>query len=282
MTAFRMLAVDLDGTALTHHNTLTDADRRAAHALRARGVAVTIATGRLYTGTRWVAHALGATGTVAVMNGSERVALDGDRSVHADTLAASELERIQQVLAEHELSAFLFRSREIHHDPADVRMAPYLGVWTPDVSARSGLLHDPVFTTSTDVLAVGVVGPRDRVQAAHVLLEADDNPVSGVQFDTYTGERFLKLRHGTNDKATALAALARDRGHGIEQVVAVGDWINDLPMLRAAGRSFAMGGSVAEVVLAAHEELDARRGEGGGIAEIARRVWDVPRSEIDG
>lgn len=281
MSAFRMLAVDLDGTALTHANTLLPRDVRAAEALRARGIHVTIATGRLYTGTRWVAHALGATGTVAVMNGSERVALDGDRTVHADVLTGEERARIRDVLTDHGLPAFLFRSRQIHHDHAQAMHAPYLGVWTPDLHAHDGLLADALFVDAPDVLAVGVVGPADRVAAAHAALEAEGSPMSGVQFDTYTGHRFLKLRHHTNDKGTAIASLAAERGFGVDQVVAVGDWTNDLPMLQSAGRSYAMGGSMAEVVSAAHAELDAPRGGGGAIAEIARRVWNVPLSEIE-
>lgn len=276
-----MLVVDLDGTALTRENALTPEDVRAAAALHARGVAVTIATGRLYTGTRWVAEALGVRGTVAVMNGSERVAIDGDRTVHADVMSPAERVRIREVLAEQGLSAFLFRSRRIHHDHRDARHAGYLGVWTPELEAHERLLDDPLWTDAPDVLAVGVTGPADRVGAAHDALHGT-GALGGVQFDTFHGERFLKLRHHTNDKATAIGALAAERGLAIEQVVAVGDWINDVTMLAAAGRGYAMGGSIDVVREAADEELDAPRGEGGAIAEIARRVWGVPRSEIDG
>jgi HAD superfamily hydrolase (TIGR01484 family) len=282
MSTFRMLVVDLDGTALTHHNQLCDADRRAAAALRSRGVPVTIATGRLYTGTRWVAEALGTTGTVAVMNGSERVHVGSDTSVHADVLTAQERDRVREALVGTELSAFLFRSRRIHHNRSDARHAGYLGVWTPELEAHHDLLGHEVWTGADDVLAVGVMGAADRIRAVHDAVIDLDAGFGGVMFDTFSGERFLKLRRHTHDKASALHALAAERGLGVEDVVAIGDWINDVTMLREAGRSYAMGGSIAEVRAAADEELDAPRGQGGALAEVARRVWGVPRSELDG
>lgn len=281
MSDHRMLVVDLDGTALTHDNRLTDADRRAAAALRARGIAVTIATGRLYTGTRWVAQALGTTGSVAVMNGSERVDVGTDRALHSDVLTPAERARIRAAVEGTDLSAFLFRSRQIHHHARDARHRHYLGIWTPDLEAHDDdLLAHEVWTGADDVLAVGVMGSAAGVRAVHDAVVDAEADFGGVMFDTFTGERFLKLRRHAHDKASALHALAAERGLVVEQVVAMGDWINDITMLREAGLSFAMGSSIPEVRDAADAELDARRGEGGGIAEVARRVWDVPRSEL--
>ena len=71
----------------------------------------------------------------------------------------------------------------------------------------------------------------------------------------------------------ALARLAADAGLTTAQCVVVGDWINDLPLFRAAGRSYAM--QDCPVMDDADEVLDAMRGEGGAIAEVARRVWGL-------
>ena len=56
------------------------------------------------------------------------------------------------------------------------------------------------------------------------------------------------------------------------QVVAVGDWLNDVPMFQWAGHAFAMAQAPAEVKSAATCVLDAHTEAGGGIAEAARRV----------
>ncbi|MCB9677823.1 MAG: HAD family phosphatase [Alphaproteobacteria bacterium] len=276
MTPYRMLVVDLDGTALRGPNALAPEDVEAARALKERGVHVTIATGRLYGGTRWVADALGVEGSVAVMNGSERVSLADDARTFSDVLTPMQRAVVRDVLVEHGLSPFLFRSGGIHHDHADARHAPYLGIWTPELTAHDRLVDHPVWHEAPDALAIGAAGRRAAVEAAHdALAKLSKGPLGMVQFDTYDGERFLKLRNHSTDKGTALAALAAERGLRPEEVVAVGDWWNDVPMLTVAGRSYAMADSVDEVIAAADERLDAKRGHGGAIAEIAHKAFGV-------
>ena len=83
------------------------------------------------------------------------------------------------------------------------------------------------------------------------------------------------MRAEGDDKGTAIERLARERGLTAADVVVVGDWLNDLPMVKAAGLAFAMNGAVDALVAAADAELDAVRGEGGAVVEVARRVWGV-------
>jgi len=56
------------------------------------------------------------------------------------------------------------------------------------------------------------------------------------------------------------------------QVVAVGDWLNDIPMLRRAGRSFAMAQAPNSVKAAATDILKSSAQTGGGLAEAAMRA----------
>ena len=48
-------------------------------------------------------------------------------------------------------------------------------------------------------------------------------------------------------KASALTSLAAKLGIAIEETMAIGDAYNDLPMLKAAGKSIAMGNAFPEV-----------------------------------
>jgi hydroxymethylpyrimidine pyrophosphatase-like HAD family hydrolase len=73
-------------------------------------------------------------------------------------------------------------------------------------------------------------------------------------------------------KGTALEWIARHEGIDASQVVAVGDWLNDIPMLRTAGRSFVMNQAPDEVKAVATDLLDADVSTGGGIAEAAERA----------
>jgi hydroxymethylpyrimidine pyrophosphatase-like HAD family hydrolase len=83
------------------------------------------------------------------------------------------------------------------------------------------------------------------------------------------------IRAGGPTKGTAVTWLAEHHGCLPADVVAVGDWLNDVPMFEVAGRSFAMGQAPRELKDCATDELEADGQDGGGIAEAVRRAWDV-------
>ena len=64
----RLLAVDLDGTLLDPTGTPHAHDVKAIHAALAAGIAVSIVTGRLYSGTRAAVQILGLRGPVGFDN----------------------------------------------------------------------------------------------------------------------------------------------------------------------------------------------------------------------
>ena len=71
--SYKLCAVDLDGTLLDPNGAAHDKDLRALKALMSEGLHVTIVTGRLYSGTRPTAEALGIRGPVACVDGSHIV-----------------------------------------------------------------------------------------------------------------------------------------------------------------------------------------------------------------
>ena len=72
------------------------------------------------------------------------------------------------------------------------------------------------------------------------------------------------------DKGVGLTQLAALLGFTAAEVAAVGDSSNDLPMLRCAGLSVAMG-NASDAVRAAADVIVADN-EHGGIAEILNRI----------
>src|SRR2546422_8625301 len=77
----KLFATDLDGTLLGPNGEIRDADRQAIAALTRRGVIVTIVTGRMYSGTRAVAHSIDLSGPICCVDGSAIVAVEGDRGL---------------------------------------------------------------------------------------------------------------------------------------------------------------------------------------------------------
>ncbi len=273
---YTILVLDLDGTTLAGHDQILPEDRAAARRLADIGVQVTIATGRLFGGTRFAAEALGVEGHVAVMNGSEHVHARTHEVRHRWSVPQSVRRRSRELIADHGLDAFLFASQTVHHGTRTAHMAPYLHIWSDRIDAHQDIFEAPAWEQGDDVLGISAVGKPDQIRAVREALEPElPEDLSIWEFNTFSGERFMQLRHTQEDKATALRRLAAERGATAEQTVAVGDWTNDLPMLRAAGHSFAMRGSSQDVIDAADAVLDADRSRGGAVAAVAKAIWGV-------
>jgi hydroxymethylpyrimidine pyrophosphatase-like HAD family hydrolase len=82
----------------------------------------------------------------------------------------------------------------------------------------------------------------------------------------------LVVRPPASDKGTGIARLAELHGCTVDDVVAIGDWLNDVPMFRVAGRSFAVPGCPDVLAAVATDRLVAAGGQ-GAVAEAIGRVW---------
>lgn len=271
-----MLVLDLDGTAVRSDGTLSSDDIRAARMLADAGIVVTVATGRIFSGTAEIARALGAESLVACADGSELVDLGTGEVWRGCYLHPGDRAGVRDAFDRHGLSAAILTTNHVHHDAAAAVHQSLLRLWSEHLVPHPEALDAELWSHTAEVAAV--LGLGDAKASERVSAELGD---SHAALDTifvrdYDGVRsFVKIKRAEVDKGTALATMAEERGFAPEQVVAVGDWHNDLPMLRVAGRSFAVRNAPEALHSVATDVLDAGKGEGGIVVEIARRVWGI-------
>lgn len=261
----RLLALDLDGTLLRDDGTIDPRDERAIREARAAGCAVTLATGRVTASTMHVARALDLEVPL--------VCADGRILAHPATGATLELFAVPQraralaILRAHALAAVQIRPHEIVHEASASEHLGYVtSVWErvacADLDAVEG--HDAV-------MLLGLGDPHTVGRASGALGEHLAGEVEVATYPLGDGPHAVRVWAPGHDKHTALARLAQVLGVPRERTAAVGDWWNDIGMLRWAGRSFAMGGAPPAVLHSAGGVLSVRAGQGGGVAEAIAR-----------
>jgi hydroxymethylpyrimidine pyrophosphatase-like HAD family hydrolase len=82
----------------------------------------------------------------------------------------------------------------------------------------------------------------------------------------------LLVRAAGVNKGTGVEWLAGHYGVSLDEIVAVGDWLNDVPMFGRVGLSFAMAQAPDVVKEAATAVLESDDIGGGSIAEAAERA----------
>ncbi len=270
---YRLLALDLDGTLLRDDGTVDPRDIAAIREVRAAGVTVTIVTGRLHSGSLDAATVCGIDGVIACVEGSHLIDVGSGRTHLRHGMPAATTQVLRDAFAAHGLASFVFEHDGIHHDERGEPYVGYVRTWSPRTRLVEEALDEHVW--SNDPLAAVAIGDEHSVAAVHGILRAQASSIFSASFPVYTspGKHAVLVRAAGPTKGTALAELCRGAGCSLAEAVAVGDWLNDVPMFEVAGRAFAMGGTPDAVRAKATDVLEHVTGAGGGIAEVIRRAW---------
>ena len=273
---YKLLALDLDGTLLDHAGEANEEDVHAIKKLKARGVKVTILTGRLFSGTLPSAELLGIDGPVGCADGSHVVQVKGKKTLLHHGIRGRAADRLRESLDRNDLVAFLFAEDAIVHDERGADYLPYVRTWSTDLRYAHRVTEHALWDSREGMTAVVALGREASIGRTVADIQRDETEAMQVAMFPFRrdGEHWgMVARAAGGTKGTALAWMASHYGISVAETVCVGDWLNDVPMLQSAGRSFAMGQSPKEVKSAATDVLDRGIERGGAIAEAIERAF---------
>jgi ribosomal protein L27 len=273
---YKVFGVDLDGTLLDRRGRAHPEDVDALKAAQAKGVIVTIVTGRLYSGARDAARAVECRGPLACIDGAHIVDAATEQELFHAALGPEEAESLRALLREHAPACFLFAEDEIVHDASGDEYLGYVRTWSPRVVRHHLTVEHPHWGSARGVSSVVCLSSEEGISALARDIRTrvgERAQVGTFPLPSLPGHSLwgMIVRAAGASKGTAVEWLARHHGIGREEVAVVGDWINDLPMFAVAGRSFAMGQAPDHVKRAATDVLEATSDRGGGVAEALRR-----------
>lgn len=256
-----LVALDVDGTILTHDGQLRRRTRDAVRAVADAGHHVVISTGRSVVATTPVFEMLDLThGWAVCSNGAVTVGLDPSesRGYRIEDTVTFDPRPAMNLVRNHAPEAFV----AVEEVGVGFKVArPY-----PD-----GVLQGQQLVLPWEEL---VAKPTTRVTfhdpeaASEDFLELVERiGLHGVSYAVgYTA--WLDLAPEGVSKGSALELVRRHLGVEPDHTFAAGDQRNDLEMLRWAARGVAMGNAPVEVVAAADETTGAV--EHDGLADALR------------
>lgn len=234
-----------------------------------------LCTGRMFSGTREIAATLKLLGPVACIDGSHIFDLHTRGELSCTAISAEAAHFVREALSMYRPAAFVFSGDRVIHDARGDRFLNYLSTWS-DVRHRVVDVHLPAaWEAERNVAALVLMGDEESILGMDRALEGVpglQDIVFEVRREDLAGTWGMVVRASGVDKGTAVEWLAQHYGIGLEDVVAVGDWLNDVPMLQRAGQSFAMAQAPDEVKAAAKQVLQADIWVGGGVAEAAEQA----------
>jgi 5-amino-6-(5-phospho-D-ribitylamino)uracil phosphatase len=274
MTGYRLVALDVDGTILTPTGELTPRMLAAARAARELGVTLALATARRWTGAEPVARALGAADRLILYDGALRRAFPGGVVEAREALAKPTAQEAAGRIVAAGLRAVAQYSRATGErmvasaeGPAGGWMEPYLDAFAEQVRYKP--VAELVGARAAPLRLVSF-GPLARlVPLADSLADLG----AGLQIlpsGSYGQAELTVFAPGVS-KGAALTRLAADLGLVRGETLAIGDGVNDISMLRAAGLGVAMG-HATPAVRAAADAVTTSNTEDGAALAIERYV----------
>jgi Cof subfamily protein (haloacid dehalogenase superfamily) len=271
-----LLAIDMDGTLLRDDKTIAPEDAAAIRDAAGHGIAVTLATGRLATGTLPTARELGLATPLVCADGGLLIDPATGTSIHRHTIPPDRAAAAVKALMAHGLVPYVFLSDAIHCETGGERHRALLDTWSQELVVHASLGTAAAWQQPDRVsLTVGIGARRSVERASEHLREAQADALDTVHFGMGGVSTWAvrSLPHGC-DKGRMLARLAARLEVPQAHVAAIGDWFNDVGMFKYAGRSFAMGQAPEAVQDAATDVVRSTSATGGGVAEAIAALLD--------
>lgn len=271
----RLVAIDLDGTVVNRDGDIIPGARDAVQALRDRGVAVTLATGRMYQPSDRFAAELNITTPLICYQGALiREPNEGEVLWHTPLPSPLARELVSE-LRRAGVHRYAYIDGGIYVEETlaeDLRYARRNGVQLRLVDDLVVCLDEP----PTELACRGTPEQIDLVLArirAGYGMEVTVNKVHSS---------FCEIAHAAAGKGNALEYLAGRLGVPQSDTAAIGDSPNDVSMLRWAGLGIVVGDAPIEVREAADWVIDTAEGDSfcQAVARLMRAEDGVLRAEF--
>jgi hypothetical protein len=284
-----MVAIDLDGTLLRTDGTMGSRTREALQAAVRQGIKVVICTGRRFRTTLPILAELDLAVPV-IVHGGQLIKHGGTyETLHHSYLPRDLSLETVKFLKAHRVTPIVYV--DLFTEGIDIYVEnerdghPYHLSYLAENRSHCRCIGDMTQFYCTQTIHVGALADRASLEELSVGLEREFGAsIRHLVIKNINDEgAFLEILSPGNSKWRALSVLIAQEGLVPEQIIAIGDEINDLEMVRHAGLGVAMGNAIPAVKAVAN--YITRPNEEDGVAHVVERFLlkeaedDPPRAD---
>jgi Cof subfamily protein (haloacid dehalogenase superfamily) len=265
---YKLLVVDVDGTLVGKDGSISPVDIEAIKKAGAAGILVALSTGRVIKACRHIIDELALDGYHMFFDGAVISHPQKEEVIYSKPINRRVLRRAIGFAETNGIYLELYTTDKFYAGKAN---------WSDDVH-RNYFGVEPVITDLHELCMCEPVVKAELISHS----AAEDRQVSMFrkEFDgilrfsiahspAHPDIEFINIIDPGVSKGEALKFLALHYGIGREEVIAIGDGLNDIPLFEAAGTTVAMGNAFDELKkIADYITLDV---ESGGVAQAVEK-----------
>lgn len=277
---YRLLAIDVDGTLVNSRDELTPGTVAALRRAAESGVRVVLATGRRYSRALPLVAPLGIDAPLVTASGALIKCPSDHRTLYQAAFDRGDLCRMLDVVQRHGFDAVLYADtfeqgfdyycRTLQVEQPE--LAEYFALNPGCHCLRADLFSNP----PEGIFAGFAMGTRPQMSTLEAALEA---VLPGrlythvLRSPRYRGY-MCEIAPAGATKWSGIQRVAAAWQINAAEICAVGDDVNDIPMIGAAGLGVAMGNAVEAVKAAADRIAPAHDDE--GLVHVVSWLLDGP------
>jgi Cof subfamily protein (haloacid dehalogenase superfamily) len=265
---YKLLVVDIDGTLLNSRGLISSEDSEAIARVEKTGLPVSLSTGRAAMASAWVLDYLHLKGYHIFFDGALVFDPVNKHEIYAEYIDSDLAKEAIDFARQHNIHFDLYTSTEYFIERES---------WAVEIR-RQFFRIEPTFKNLDEVCM------RERIIKGTVIIRTPAEKALAVEFQkqfqgklsfswtktpAYPDVDFINVLSPQVSKGKALEELCAELKVQLSEVVAIGDGVNDVSLLKKAGLAVAMGNGVDELKSVAHtitHDVDH-----GGVAEAIKR-----------
>jgi len=240
----KMIVIDIDGTLLDPEGEITERTRAAVQEARQAGIVVTLATARRYCNTVQIARELDLECSLIVSDGAMIAGYPQATVMQTHPLRSQVARQAVELFVRYNLQPVVHPDtglqEEIWTGPIDkdnLWLEAYFSVYTEQVHRMP---YEKLGAGHPDPLRVVTFDTEEAIAAVIPGITALDCSWNTIKRGTY-GCAEITVMDPRCSKASGVMTLARAMDIPLQEILAIGDNNNDIPMLQVVGWGVAMG-----------------------------------------
>lgn len=276
MAQYRLVAIDLDGTLLSPDGGVSPRNKAAVRRALQAGLLICFATGRNWTESVTVLDAVEHYSTAVFVGGAMVIDTKAGKTLHRQGVNPQLAREVCRALESLGHAALVLQDTGSAGVDYLVQKGAVLNEatsqWMVATSAQVHEVDDLSNYAHEHTIRVGICAGHDETGRVRDALRAqfgDRILCQSLYVPTYSVE-VLEVFDPAVNKWQGILHVAEAHGVKPEQIVAIGDDINDLPMIQNAGLGVAMGNARPEVLAAAKRVIKTNSED--GLAEFLEEL----------
>ncbi len=262
---YPLVISDFDGTLIKANGEISEENKKAIADYIAAGGAFAISTGRLPAGILSRARELGLKGFVCCCQGAIVIDIESGEVVFEDALSMQSTLAACRKMEELDLHIHLYDLWEYYSNKDDEPLKYYENA----VRRKAVRITDEplsVFAERKGMRAYKLLAMVEEEKSKSIVKELEKANIEGCAL-TQSGSFLVEVVNKAYSKATAVELLAKHYGVPVEKTLAIGDQLNDIPMIERAGFGIAVA-NADEALKRAADFVSDKTNEEGAVGSI--------------